>query len=81
MSDVEERKIGSLTVRVDRTLCVGFGDCIEEAPDAFELDDDGVAIFLPGAADLSRERILEACRSCPVDALVALDENGEQIVP
>ncbi len=33
----EDRKIGSLSVRIDRTLCVGFGDCVTEAPEAFQL--------------------------------------------
>lgn len=81
MSDTEERRIGSLTVRVDRTLCVGFGDCIDEAPEAFELDDEGIATFRAGTDPVPAERILEACRSCPVDALVALDEDGRQVAP
>ena len=39
------RMVGGLTVAIDRLLCVGFGDCIEEAPDAFEFDDEGIAIL------------------------------------
>ena len=31
MSDFEDRTVGELRVRIDRTLCVGFGDCITEA--------------------------------------------------
>lgn len=81
MEEFVERKVGPLTVLVDRTLCVGFGDCIEEAPDLFFLDGDGIAAFTENAADVARDRVLEACRSCPVDALVVLDATGEQIVP
>jgi len=77
---VDERTVGSLRVRIDRTLCVGFGDCITEAPEAFVLDDGGIAVFVtPEAVD--RERLLRACDACPVDAITVWDENGAQIVP
>lgn len=78
--DVEERAVGDLTIRIDRTLCVGFGDCVTAAPDAFVLDGDGVATFRePDRA--ARERLLAACDACPVDALVVLDATGQQLVP
>jgi ferredoxin len=80
MSDTDERMVGPLRVRIDRTLCVGFGDCITEAPEAFVLDDAGVAVFLnPETAE--RERFLRACEVCPVDAITVWDEKGSQIVP
>ena len=80
MGDVEERTIGGLVVRIDRLLCVGFGDCLDEAPDALVLDGDGIATFTPAADALSRERVLAACRSCPVDAITVV-ENGTQLAP
>jgi ferredoxin len=80
MGDIEERSIGGLVVRIDRLLCVGFGDCIDEAPDALVLDGDGIATFTPAADRLTRERVLAACRSCPVDAITVI-ENGTQIAP
>jgi ferredoxin len=80
VGDLDERTVGALRVRIDRTLCVGFGDCITEAPDAFVLDEDGVAVFVkPEAVD--RERLLRACDACPVDAITVWDESGAQIVP
>ena len=80
MSDFEERSIGALRVRIDRTLCVGFADCITEAPAAFVLDEMGVAIFLaPETTD--REQLLRACDACPVDAITVWNETGTQIVP
>jgi ferredoxin len=76
----DERIVGGLRVRIDRTLCVGFGDCVTAAPDAFVLDDEDVAIFrAPETVD--RACLLRACASCPVDALTVWDESGEQIVP
>ena len=80
MSDYEERTVGELRVRIDRTLCVGFGDCITEAPEAFVLDESGTAIFL-NLDGVERERLLRACDSCPVDAITVWNENGAQIVP
>ena len=75
MSDFEERTVGELRVRIDRTLCVGFGDCITEAPEAFVLDESGTAVAV------ERERLLRACDACPVDAITVWNEKGTQIVP
>ena len=77
----EARKIGPLTVRIDRSLCVGFGDCVTEAPDAFELDGEEIAVFGARADAVSKEKLLKACEACPVDALSVSDESGEQLVP
>jgi ferredoxin len=80
VSDAEECVVHSLRVRIDRSLCVGFGDCITEAPEAFVLDEAGVAVFVdPNIVE--RERLLRACDACPVDAITVWDENGAQIVP
>ena len=80
MSDFEERQVGDLRVRIDRTLCVGFGDCISEAPEAFVLDDSGTAVFV-NPNDVERERLLRACDACPVDAITVWNTAGAQIVP
>lgn len=80
MSDFDERTVGELRVRIDRTLCVGFGDCITEAPEAFVLDADGVAVFVKPDA-VERERLLRACDACPVDAITVWNGDGAQIVP
>jgi ferredoxin len=81
MSQIDERRVGRLTLRIDRRLCVGFGDCIQVAPEAFALDDEGVAVVIEGADSVERDRLVEACRACPVDALTAHDENGELLAP
>lgn len=79
--EIDERVIGGLTVRIDRLLCVGFGDCIERAPEVFEFDGETIAVFTEGSATAARERVVEACDSCPVDALTVFDEDGRQVVP
>lgn len=80
MEDFHERDVAGLRVRIDRALCVGFGDCVTGAPEAFRLADDGVVVFVaPETAD--RERLLTACDVCPVDAITVWDASGQQIVP
>ncbi|HSM05587.1 MAG TPA: ferredoxin [Longimicrobiales bacterium] len=81
MTQLDRRHIGDLVIEIDRDLCVGFGDCIDEAGPAFELDADGVAVFSAGCDSVSREALVRACESCPVDALTALDDRGVKLAP
>lgn len=78
MADIIERQIGGLIVRLDRHLCVGFGDCIDEAPVVFVFDDEGIAAFLPDVSDDSARTQLErACEACPVDAISLHPPTGD----
>ena len=80
MPDDEECHVHDLRVRIDRSLCVGFGDCVTEASDAFELDEQGIVVFVaPERVD--RARLLCACDACPVDAITVWDATGRQVVP
>lgn len=81
MSDPAERRVAGLTVRVDRLLCVGFGDCIEVAPDLWEFDDEGIVVFIDPLPDIERERLIASCDICPVDALTVHDDDGTQLAP
>jgi ferredoxin len=80
MADLDERVIGDITLRRDRSVCVGFGHCVDEAPGAFLIDDENIVSFAqPERVD--RARLLEACEACPVGALIVMSESGEQLVP
>jgi len=81
MSHVQICSVAGLTIRIDRTLCVGFGDCVDVAPEAFALDGEDVAVLLPGAGDTPRERLIAACDACPVDAITVLGPDGRQLAP
>ena len=76
----DERVVGGLRVCIDRALCVGFGDCIEQAPEAFVLDAEGIVTFVDPTR-VERERLISACDACPVDALTVWDQSGVQVVP
>ena len=80
MSRLDERIVAGLRIVIDRDQCVGFGDCVKEAPEGFMLDDDTVAIFVQPET-VERERLVRACDACPVDAITVYDESGRQIVP
>ncbi|MEX0600220.1 MAG: ferredoxin [Rhodothermales bacterium] len=79
--DIEARGVSGLTVRVERPVCIGSENCVSLAPEVFVLGDDQVVTFVDDVQDIDRERLLEACRICPVDALVVTGPDGEQIVP
>ena len=80
MEEFTETEVHDLRIRIDRTLCVGFGDCVNAAPDGFDLDAEGIAVFVRPET-VSRDQLLAACESCPVDALTAWDRDGAQVVP
>jgi ferredoxin len=82
MADQDERVVCGLRIRIDRLLCVGFEDCVVAAPEVFRLDDEGIAVFTEQAEEMrDRQRLTEACQVCPVDALTAIDENGNTLAP
>lgn len=60
-----------MRIELDLDACLGYGNCVVEAPEHFDLDDDaGKAVVLienPAAAD--RAVVEAAARSCPAAAL------------
>lgn len=77
---LDGRLAHGMRVSIDRSLCVGFGDCVDIAPEAFQLDDESLVILVdPDRVD--RARLLKACDACPVDAITVWGEDGQQLVP
>jgi ferredoxin len=86
MATPHERTIGDFTVRIERDLCIGSGNCVNLAPEVFELDEQNLVAFKEEAGrddapPIESARLEEACVLCPVDALLVFDDDGEQIVP
>jgi ferredoxin len=81
VTDVVEETFGDLTVRIDRTLCVGFGDCVDEAQDVFAMDEEDIVVFKDGCPTVDRATLVRACEICPVDALELLDNTGKKLAP
>lgn len=82
-------------VKVDRDLCIGAGSCVAVAPKTFELDNEGKAVILKKDGtknetsnfsayeeiDDTEENILNAAKSCPVNAIiiVEVDDKGNEL--
>ena len=81
MAEDDKLQVGGLTIRIERDLCVGFGECVSEAPDAFRLDGDDQVVFADDPAAVDREKLIKACDLCPGDALTVWDEEGRQLIP
>jgi ferredoxin len=65
-----------IRIEVDRGLCIGSGDCVDTAPDVFQLDDEDIAMVVdPDGA--STDDILEAAGNCPVTAITVIGEDGD----
>jgi ferredoxin len=75
------RKIRTLTMRIDRALCIGAATCVAIAPKAWTLDDEAKAIILDTAQEETDAVLLEAAKGCPVMAIFLTDETGKQIFP
>lgn len=77
----EDREVGNIVVSINRKLCIGAGSCVAVAPQAFTLDHEAKAIFLPGASDEGEQTILDAARACPVSAIMVKNLSGKKIFP
>ncbi|HVA73036.1 MAG TPA: ferredoxin [Acidimicrobiales bacterium] len=64
-----------MRIKLDRTVCDGFGRCALHAPDYFSLDDWGYA-SLAGSNEVApadESSVRRAIIECPVHAIVVLD--------
>jgi len=69
-----------LRIKIDRSACTGYAECVGIAPEVSQLGNDNVSIVVdPEGAD--DEALLDGARACPVDAITLIDEFGEQLWP
>lgn len=69
-----------MRIRLDRTVCDGFGICAKHAPGYFSLDDWGYASLIGDGtvAEADRDAVMRALLDCPVHAIA---EIGERTAP
>lgn len=83
-----------IKVKVDPQLCIGAASCIVVDPAHFELNTEGKAEVKKEESDhmlgyelelevdeAGKEKIMDAARSCPTQAIFVYDENGQQLFP
>jgi len=70
-----------MKIRLDRTVCDGFGLCAKHAPGYFSLDDWGYASLTgDGAvADQDHDSVVRALLDCPVHAITEIGEPKPSI--
>jgi ferredoxin len=72
----ELSQVNRIEVTVDRSLCIGSGDCVDTAPDVFQLDEEDKAVVVdPDGAAL--DDVLTAAGNCPVSAIFVIGEDGD----
>lgn len=69
-----------MKIEVDRELCISVASCVAVAPNTFELDEEGIAVVKNPTGD-TKETILQAAQSCPVNAIKVFDDDGTQLHP
>lgn len=67
-------------IEINREDCTGDALCVDEAPDVFELDDEGIAVVINPNGD--PEEIYSAAEACPTEAITLHDaQTGAKIWP
>jgi ferredoxin len=72
-----------MRIKLDRTLCDGFGLCAKHAPEYFSLDDWGYA-SLVGNGEIPAEdhaAVTRALLDCPVHAIMELGGHAAAAAP
>jgi ferredoxin len=65
-----------IRIEVDRALCIGSGDCVDTAPEVFDLDsEDKARVIDPDGAPV--DVVIEAAGNCPVTAIFVYGEAGD----
>ena len=67
-----------MRIRLDRTMCDGFGVCAKHAPEYFSLDDWGYASLVGNGTvpEADQSAVRRALLDCPVHAIIEM--NGDE---
>lgn len=65
---------------VDKDACIGSATCVVIAPNAFELDTDGISQPKDTFTQHTDEELINAARSCPTQAIKLFDAQGNEIL-
>jgi len=72
-----------MRIRLDRTICDGFGNCAKHAPEYFSLDDWGYASLVGDGTvpDEDRDAVMRALMDCPVHAIIYMGQHRPSDAP
>ena len=72
-----------MKIRLDRTICDGFGACARHAPGYFSLDDWGYASLVGNGSEkgdvpeADRPAVTRALLDCPVHAIIEMSNTAD----
>ncbi|MCV7076365.1 ferredoxin [Mycobacterium szulgai] len=71
-----------MKIRLDRTVCDGFGLCAKHAPGYFSLDDWGYASLIGDGTvtDADHDAVMRALLDCPVHAITEIGDPRPEVV-
>jgi ferredoxin len=70
-----------MKIRLDRTVCDGFGICAKHAPGYFSLDDWGYASLIGDGTvtEADRDEVMRALFDCPVHAITEIGDRTPSV--
>ena len=70
-----------MKIKLDRTICDGFGVCAKQAPGHFSLDDWGYASLIGGGSvqPVDQDDVHRALLDCPVHAIIELPTSAPSV--
>ena len=72
-----------MRIKLDRTLCDGFGACARHAPEYFSLDDWGYASLVGNGEipEQDHDAVVRALFDCPVHAIIEVGRHRAAAPP
>ncbi len=67
------------SVSIDREACISSGNCVADSPNAFDFDDDDIAVVKDEVSELPDDRLMRVARNCPAGAIILRDAEGNEI--
>jgi len=67
-------------IKVFEDKCISAATCVVLAPETFDLDEEGMVYVKETTWD-EAQKIIDAAKSCPTQAIVIEDLEGNQLFP
>ena len=67
-------------IKVLKDKCISAATCVVLAPDTFDLDKEGIVYVKETSWD-EAQNIINAAKSCPTQAIIIEDLQGNQLFP
>lgn len=67
-----------MRIELDLDACLGYGNCVVEAPEHFDMDDDSnkAVVLVEDPSPQDRTVVEAAVRSCPAAALRLVEQDS-----